>query len=75
MLKKLSADPQLLFTKVENLAMNYLEKAVSTGFAHKIIKLSLQHLITSVMFSRLCMISADVVLLERRSRCIRKKVA
>lgn len=64
MLEILSTDHRLLSPRVANLALLYLETAVSIGLTYKVIKPSLHPLITSVIFPYLCITEADLALWE-----------
>lgn len=64
MLEMLAADQRLISPRVANLALLYIETAVSSGLTYKVIKPSLQPLIANVIFPYLCITDSDLLLWE-----------
>lgn len=64
MLHLLSQNQTQVSPRVANLALLYLESAVSPGLTYKVIKPTLDHLITNIIFPYLCIGDADLQLWE-----------
>lgn len=62
MLESLSADRRYISPRVANLALLYLEHAISFGITYQVIKPKLAHLITDVIFPYLCISESDLAL-------------
>lgn len=62
MLQILELDQRSVSPRVVNLALLYVETAVSTGITYKVIKPTLQPLITNVIFPYLCITDGDLLL-------------
>lgn len=62
MLDILSSDRRYLSPRVANLALLYLECAVSLGRTYRVIKLRLAQLITNIIFPYLCINESDLAL-------------
>ena len=62
MLEILSWDQRLISPRVANLALLYLESAVSPGLTYKVMKPRLELLITNIIFPYLCISHSDLSL-------------
>lgn len=62
MLGILSVDRRCISPRVANLALLYLECAVTIGITYRVIKPKLAHLITEIIFPYLCISESDLAL-------------
>lgn len=62
MLEVLSSDRRYISPRVANIALLYLEHAISFGITYQVIKPRLAHLVTGIIFPHLCITVSDLVL-------------